>query len=97
MLETVDREILNTGSNPVLTANIKNMKVKYTPGENGLVGKTYNVEIINMDLLKVEHVNKILLNTVTIKYEDGRTETINGGKLFNSIDMFQKSVSLKVY
>lgn len=72
------------------------MKVKYTPGENGLVGRSYKVEIVGISLLESDHINRPMLDRVKIKYESGKTEWISGFKLFNSIDMVQKAVSKKV-
>lgn len=72
------------------------MKVKYTPGENGLVGKSYKVEIVAMELLESDYIKRPMLDMVKIKYENGKTEWINGFKLFNSIDMVQKAVSKRV-
>jgi hypothetical protein len=73
------------------------MKIKYTPGKDGLVGKTYDVEIVKMELLEVSRFNTVVLDSVTIQYKDGKKETITGNKLFNSIDMVQKSVGKRVY
>lgn len=72
------------------------MKVKYTPGENGLVGRSYKVEIVEMYLLESEHINRPMLGDVKIKYEDGRTEWITGQKLFDSNDMRQRFVHKRV-
>lgn len=72
------------------------MKVKYTPGENGLVGRSYKVEIVGIELLESDHIIRPMLDRVKIKYENGKTEWISGFKLFNSIDMVQKTVSKKV-
>lgn len=72
------------------------MKVKYTPGENGLVGKSYKIEVVAMELLESEHINRPMLGQVKIKFENGKTEWISGAKLFNSIDMVQKAISKKV-
>lgn len=59
------------------------MKIKYTPGtEDGLVGKTFTVEIIQITLVETKHVDTPLLTRVKIKYEDGRVEEIGGTKLF---------------
>lgn len=75
----------------------KYMKVKYTPGTpEGLVGKSHKVEIVKIELIETKHVSKILLDTVTIKYENGKKETISGVKFFNSINMVQKDVSKRV-
>ena len=69
------------------------MKVKYTPGTpNGLVGKTHTVEIVEIMLVEAKHIDAPLLQSVKIKYKDGRTETISGNKLVDSIDMIQKAV-----
>ena len=67
------------------------MKIKYTPGTpNGLVGKTYKVEVIEMVIRKAKYIEHPLLAEVKIKYEDGKTEWVSGNKLFSSIDMKQK-------
>ena len=69
------------------------MKVRYTPGTpDGLVGKTHTVEIVEMMIVEAKHIDAPLLKSVKIKYDDGRTETISGTKLFDSIDMVQKAV-----
>ena len=69
------------------------MKIKYTPGTpDGLVGKTYTVEIMEIVLIEAKHIDAPLLSSVRIKYKDGRTETISGNKLIDSIDMIQKAV-----
>ena len=69
------------------------MKVRYTPGTpNGLVGKTHTVEIVEMMIVEAKHIDAPLLKSVKIKYKDGRTETISGNKLFDSINMIQKVV-----
>lgn len=81
----------------IFVESYNDMKVKYTPGKNGLVGKTYDVEIVKMELLEVSRFNMVILDNVTIKYEDGGQETISGNKLFDGIDMVQKSVSKRVY
>jgi protein-L-isoaspartate O-methyltransferase len=61
------------------------MKVKYTPGTpEGLVGKTYTVEIIGMRISKFRAVlNKPMIQEVRIKYKDGKTEWIDGMKFFS--------------
>lgn len=68
------------------------MNVRYTPGENGLVGKTYNIEILSIQLHRARHIDFPLLKQVKIKYEDGKTEWIDGFKLFDSVDNSQKKV-----
>jgi hypothetical protein len=74
------------------------MKVRYTPGtSDGLVGKAYNVEIVNISLIETQFVSQPILDQVTIRYEDGKTETISGAKLFDSINMVQTSVSKRVH
>jgi hypothetical protein len=71
------------------------MKVKYTPGTpDGLVGKTHTVEIISVDLHKVPFIGQPVLKQVQIKYEDGRTEWIDGSKLTSSVN---NSRAIKVY
>ena len=72
------------------------MKVKYTPGENGLVGRTFKVEIVSIEIGEAKHIARPLLHNVLIKYEDGKTEWITGQKLFDSIDNTQKSVKKRV-
>jgi hypothetical protein len=72
------------------------MTIRYTPGENGLVGKSYKVEIVKIDLVETNYVKQPILDRVTIKYEDGKKETISGKKFFDSINMVQKSVSKRV-
>ena len=61
------------------------MKVKYTPGTpEGLVGKTHTVEIIGLKISKIRGVlNKPLIQEVRIKYKDGKTEWIDGMKLYS--------------
>lgn len=72
------------------------MKVKYTPGENGLNGKTYTVEITALELVEAKHIDCPLVRQVRIKYEDGTSEWISGVKLFNSTDMKQRALSKRV-
>lgn len=72
------------------------MKIKYTPGENGLVGKSHQVEIVAIELNEVPHINQPLITSVKIKYETGETEWISGMKLFNSTDMVQKALIKRV-
>lgn len=73
------------------------MKIKYTPGTpDGLVGKTFKVEIVEIELIKDKHIVAPLLKSVKIKYEDGNTERISGNMLIDSIDMVQKAVKLIV-
>jgi hypothetical protein len=73
------------------------MKIKYTPGtEDGLVGKTYKVEIVEMKLVRAKHIDAPLLRSIRIKHEDGTIEEISGNKLIDSIDMVQKSVKIIV-
>lgn len=72
------------------------MKVKYTPGENGLVGRSYKVEVVAMELLESEHINRPMLGRAKIRYEDGKTEWITGQKLFDSIDMRQRFIHKRV-
>ena len=67
------------------------MKIKYTPGTpEGLVGKTYKVEIVEMVMREAKYIQHPLVSEVKIKYEDGKTEWISGTKLLNLIDMKQK-------
>lgn len=71
------------------------MKIKYTPGtEDGLVGKTFKVQIVEMELIRVKHIDAPLLKSLKIKYEDGNSEWITGNKLIDSIDMVQKAVHI---
>ena len=71
------------------------MKIKYTPGTpDGLVGKTFKVEIVEVNLVSDEYFVAPLLKSVKIKYEDGKTEWISGNKLIDSIDMVQKVVHI---
>jgi len=72
------------------------MKITYRPGENGLVGRSYKVEVVEMQLLESEHINRPMLGQVKIKYGDGKTEWITGQKLFDSIDMRQRFVHKRV-
>lgn len=72
------------------------MRVKYTPGENGLVGRSYKVDIVQITLLESKHINRPMLGEVKIKFEDGKTEFISGQKLFDSIDMHQRFVKKRV-
>lgn len=73
------------------------MKIKYTPGtDNGLVGKTYTVEIVSMEIIEATHINYPLLRQVKIKYDDGRTEWVSGIKLFNSTDNTQRALVKRV-
>jgi len=67
------------------------MKIKYTPGTpEGLVGKTFKVEIVEIEMCESKYIAHPLLRQVKIKYEDGKTEWVGGTKLLNSIDMKQK-------
>lgn len=68
------------------------MKIRYTPGENGLVGETHKVGIVSIELRKARHIDLPLLKRVKIKYEDGKTEWIDGFKLFDSVDNKEKCV-----
>jgi hypothetical protein len=71
------------------------MKIKYTPGtEDGLVGKTFTVEITQITLVRAKHIDAPLLKSARIKYADGKTEWISGDKLIDSIDMIQKAVHI---
>lgn len=73
------------------------MKITYTPGtDDGLVGKPYKVEVIAMELLESEHINRPMLGRVKIKFEDDKTEWITGQKLFDSIDMRQRFIYKRV-
>lgn len=72
------------------------MKIKYTPGENGLVGRTFKVEIVSIEILETKHVDLPLLKQAQIKYEDGKTEWISGSKLFDSTDMVQRAMTKRV-
>lgn len=67
------------------------MKIKYTPGTpEGLVGKTYKVEVVEMVMREAKYIAHPLITEVKIKYEDGKTEWISGNKLLDSMDMTQK-------
>lgn len=69
------------------------MIVKYTPGTpEGLVGKTYKVEIVKMVTISNRHVLYPMVKEVQIKYEDGKKEWISGDKFYNKVDMEQKVV-----
>lgn len=73
------------------------MKVKYTPGTpDGLVGKTYKVEIVEMTIIRSKRITAPLLKSLIIKYEDGVIEEISGHKLIDSIDMKQTTVRIIV-
>ena len=72
------------------------MKIKYTAGENGLNGKTHNVEIVSIEIVKAKHIDLPLLSQIKIKYENGKTEWIDGNKLFHSIDSRTKRVTTKI-
>jgi|LauGreDrversion4_2_1035121.scaffolds.fasta_scaffold502725_2 hypothetical protein len=62
------------------------MRVKYTPGTpEGLVGKTYNVEVIGIRMHDVPFVTYPIVKSVMIKYEDGETEWVEGYKFYSSI------------
>lgn len=61
------------------------MKVKYTPGNpDGTIGKTYNVEIIGISWGKVPHLELPVTRLVKIKYENGKTEWVNGMKFYSN-------------
>lgn len=68
------------------------MKIRYTPGTpEGLVGKTYTVEILRIRVIQNKRIGYPLLQEVLIKYkEDGRTEWITGNKLLSSIANLSK-------
>ena len=60
------------------------MKVKYTPGTpNGLVGKTYTVEVIAIEMAKVKFNQLPYLKQVKIKYKDGKTEWVDAMKFYD--------------
>ena len=61
MLETVDREILNAGSNPVLTAKIKVMKKKL----ESMLSKMHPVEIYLTAVSAALVISLVLLVVVT--------------------------------
>ena len=70
------------------------MKIKYTPGTpDGLVGKTYSVEIVEIETVETKYIAHPLLRQVKIKYEDGKTEWIGGTKLLNSLRTRQKCIN----
>ena len=63
------------------------MKTKYTPGTpDGMVGKTYKVEVIGLKIVQVKYTELPLIKEVRIKYKDGETEWIDGMKFFNDTD-----------
>jgi hypothetical protein len=69
------------------------MKVKYTPGTpEGLVGKTYNVEIIGMELVKITHVEYPVIKNVYIKHENNKEKWM---KLVDGMTFFSKIQSNK--
>jgi hypothetical protein len=69
------------------------MKVKYTPGTpEGLVGKTYNVEIIGMELVKIAHVEYPVIKNVYIKHENNKEKWM---KLVDGMTFFSKIQSNK--
>ena len=73
------------------------MKITYTPGtDDGLVGKSYKVEITCVELVEAKHVDCPLIRKVKIKYDDGRTEWITGSKLFDSTSMRQRALVKRV-
>ena len=72
------------------------MKIKYTPGENGLVGRSFKVEIAAIELHEVSHIDQPLLASVKIKFENGKSEWISGQELFDNTDMVQKALVKKV-
>ena len=72
------------------------MKVKYTPGENGLVGRSFKVEITAIELHEVSHIDQPLLASVKIKFEDGKSKWISGQELFDNTDMVQRALVKKV-
>ena len=70
------------------------MKIKYTPGTpEGLVGKTFKVEIVEIETCESRFIAHPLLRQVKIKYEDGRTEWVGGAKLLNSLRTRQKCIN----
>lgn len=72
------------------------MKVKYTPGENGLNGKTYKVEVIGMEIRKTKHIDLPLLRQLHIQYEDGKKEWVEGDKFFSSLDNSIKPILARI-
>lgn len=71
------------------------MKIRYTPGTpDGLVGKTFTVEIVEMTVVRAKHIDAPLLRLIKIKYENGTTMEISGNKLIDSINMIQKAVHI---
>ena len=61
------------------------MKTKYTPGTpDGLVGKTFNVEIIGLRLAKVKYNELPLVKEVRIRYENGTTMWVDGMKFYDN-------------
>lgn len=72
------------------------MTVKYTPGENGLVGRSFKVEIVAIEMTEIHHVDSPLLTSVKIKFEDGKSKWISGQELFDNTDMKQKALVKKI-
>jgi hypothetical protein len=63
------------------------MKVKYTPGtSDGLVGKTFKVEIVGMHMKKTPLVLFPVLSSVKIRYESGKTEWVNATDFYKNIE-----------
>ena len=71
------------------------MTVKYTPGNNeGLVGKTYKVEVIGFTMFNDRFIKYPMIKEVLIKYEDGRVEKVDANKFYNSL---QSNKYIKTY
>lgn len=62
------------------------MKVSYTPGtEDGLVGKTYKVEVIGFTMFNDRFIKYPMIKEVKIKYEDGKVEDVDANKFYSSL------------
>lgn len=73
------------------------MEVKYTPGTpDGLVGKTFKVEVVALHVVRVPHIDEPILKKVKIKYEDGKTEWVDGMK-FHGDALSKKSLVTYTY
>ena len=60
------------------------MKVKYTPGTpEGLNGKTHTVEVIGIKMHRIPFISAPVIKSVLIKYEDGKTEWVDGMKFYS--------------
>ena len=67
------------------------MKVRYRPGgPNSTVGNTYTVEVIRFRTIEDDMVKYPMLKEVLIKYQDGKTEWVNGLKFLNGLDNLKR-------